>query len=805
MSKQQFPSQAKIVIVGGGIAGCSVAYHLAKLGQTDVVLLEQGKLTSGTTWHAAGLVGQMRPNRNMTRMSKYGIELYSKLEAETGLATGWKQCGSVNVARTHERMKVLRKQIALARSFGVEVHEITPQEVGERAPLLRTDDLVGGIWIPGDGKANPADLCMSLAKGARQNGVKIFEDIEVTGVELYEGRVKGVKTKQGDIQCDILVNCAGQWARQFGQLAGVNVPLYSAEHFYIVTDKIEGIHPMWPVVRDPDGYIYYKEEVGGLVMGGFEPVAKPWNVHPIPSTFQFELLGEDWDQFEILMENAIQRTPCLETAKVKMLLNGPESFTPDGNFILGEAPEVRNYFVCAGFNSAGIANSGGAGRLMAEWIVGGEPSVDLWDVDVRRFGSFTGNRKALSERTAETLGLHYAMRWPRQELQTARPLRCSPLYDILAAKGAEFGSKNGWERVNYFKPADASPARDTLDTPDWLPWVQAEQKATREAVALYDQTSFSKLWVQGPDALRFLQYMCANEIDVVNGKMVYTAVLNDRGGFESDLTVIRLAVDRFMVVTGSAQTTRDMDWLQRHVTPVMRVSIHDVTAQYCVLSLMGPRAAELMSRVSPDDLSPQHLPFAQTKEIDVGHAKVRAVRMSYVGGPGYELYVPVEMTRHVYLALQSAGADLGLRDAGYYALDALRIERQRRAWGAEMGPDETPLEACLWAGVKLDKPTDFKGKKALVERKAKGAASLDKKLVKIRVKDAQYYLWGGEPLNVNGQFVGEITSAGWGYEAGAMVALGYIRGEWARQPIQQLQAQAELWGVPIDVVIDDAI
>jgi 4-methylaminobutanoate oxidase (formaldehyde-forming) len=545
--------------------------------------------------------------------------------------------------------------------------------------------------------------------------------------------------------------------------------------------------------------------VGGLVMGGFEPVAKPWNVHPIPSTFQFELLDEDWDQFEILMENAIQRTPCLETAKVKMLLNGPESFTPDGNFILGEAPEVRNYFVCAGFNSAGIANSGGAGRLMAEWIVGGEPSVDLWDVDVRRFGSFTGNRKALSERTAETLGLHYAMRWPRQELQTVRPLRCSPLYDILAAKGAEFGSKNGWERVNYFKPAGAAPARDTLDTPDWLPWVQAEQKATREAVALYDQTSFSKLWVQGPDALSFLQRMCANDIDVAIGKMVYSAVLNDRGGFESDLTVIRLATDRFMVVTGSGQTTRDLDWFQRHATPDMRVFINDVTAQYCVLSLMGPRATELMSRVCPDNLSSQHLPFAQTQEIDVGHAKVRAARMSYVGGPGYELYVPVEMTRHVYLTLQSAGADLGLRDAGYYALDALRIERQRRAWGAEMGPDESPLEAGLWAGVKLDKAADFKGKKALLERKAKGPESLDKKLVKVLVKDARYYLWGGEPLNVNGQFVGEITSAGWGYEAGAMVALGYIRGEWARQPIHQLQAQAELWGVPIDVVIDDAI
>jgi 4-methylaminobutanoate oxidase (formaldehyde-forming) len=459
--------------------------------------------------------------------------------------------------------------------------------------------------------------------------------------------------------------------------------------------------------------------------------------------------------------------------------------------------------VCAGFNSAGIANSGGAGRLMAEWIVGGEPSVDLWDVDVRRFGAFTGNRKALSERTAETLGLHYAMRWPRQELQTTRPLRCSPLYDILAAKGAEFGSKNGWERANYFRPAGAPPAQDTLDTPDWLPWVQAEQKATREAVALYDQSSFSKISVRGPDALAFLQSMCANEMNVAIGKMVYTPLLNDRGGFESDLTVIRLSADRFMVVTGSAQTTRDLDWLQRHVTPEMRVYIDDVSAQFCVLSLMGPNSLALMSRVCHEDLSPQALPFAHTREIDVGHAKVRAARMSYVGGPGYELYVPVEMTRHVYLALQSAGADLGLRDAGYYALDALRIERQRRAWGSEIGPDETPFEADLWAGVKLDKTTDFKGKKALLTKKSQAEFKLDKKLVKVVVKDADHYLWGGEPLSVGGQFVGEVTSAGWGYETGRAVALGYIRGHWAQQDIQNLQAQAELWGVPVDVLIQD--
>ena len=800
MTTKTLPSRAKVVIVGGGIAGCSVAYHLAQLGQTEVLLLEQGKLTCGTTWHAAGLVGQMRPNRNMTRMSKYGIDLYSSLEAKTGLATGWKQCGSVNVARTPERMQVLRKQIALARSFGVEVHEISPQEVGERAPTLRTDDLAGGIWIPGDGKANPADLCMSLAKGARQGGVHIVEDIQVTGVQLDKGRVKGICTEQGDVECEILVNCAGQWARQFGRLAGVNVPLYSAEHFYIVTDKIEGIHPMWPVVRDPDGFIYYKEEVGGLVMGGFEPVAKPWRVDPIAASFQFELLGEDWDQFEVLMQNAIHRTPCLETAKIKMLLNGPESFTPDGNFILGEAPEVKNYFVCAGFNSAGIANSGGAGRLMAEWIVGGQASVDLWDVDVRRFAPFTGNRKALAERTAETLGLHYAMRWPRQELQTVRPLRCSPLYDLLAAKGAEFGSKNGWERANYFRPLGAAPAQDTLGTPDWLPWVQAEQAATRDAVALYDQSSFSKIWVQGPDALALLQYLCANEMDVPIGTMVYTALLNERGGFESDLTVIRLSEDKFLVVTGSGQTTRDLDWLQRHVRPEMSVVINDVSAQYCVLSLMGPKAAQLLSRVCPDDLSPQALPFAFTREIDVGHACVRAARMSYVGGPGYELYIPVEMTRHVYLSLHQAGADLSLRDAGYYALDALRIERGRRAWGAEMGPDETPYEAGLWAGVCIDKAAAFKGQDAL---RVRANQALEKKLVKITASHAHHYLWGGEPLMVNGEFIGEVTSAGWGFEAQAVVALGYVRGPWAQRPFNAMPAQAELWGQGVAIVIQD--
>ncbi len=809
-----FPRQARIVIVGGGIVGCSTAYHLARLGQTDVLLLEQGSLTCGTTWHAAGLVGQMRPNRNMTRMSKYGIELYASLEAETGLATGWKQCGSVNVAGTPERMKVLRRQLALARSFGVECEEISPARAGELFPVMRTDDLAGAIWIPGDGKANPADLCMSLAKGARQRGVKVVEGAEVIGVATQatgsRRTATGVRVRhegeEQEIACEIVVNCAGQWARQFGTLAGVSVPLWSAEHFYIVTDRIEGVHPMLPVMRDPDGYIYYKEEVGGLVMGGFEPQAKPWTVDPIPSTFRFELLGEDWDQFEPLMTAAMHRTPCLETAKVKMLLNGPESFTPDGNFILGEAPELGRYYVAAGFNSAGIANSGGAGRLLAEWIVEGSPQSDLSDVDIRRFGPFMANRRLLSERTGETLGLHYAMRWPRQELETARPLRTSPLYDLLAAEGAVFGSKNGWERANYFvrgNRADATGAATatriehphTLDKPHWLADVIAEQTATRQAVALYDQTSFGKLLLQGRDALAVLDRLCANVIDVAPGRMVYTALLNERGGFESDLTITRLGAESFLLVTGSAQPARDADWIARHTRANESALLTDVSALTAVLSVMGPSAKELLCRVGAPDtaarLSPERLKFSTTTEIDVGFARVRAARMSYVGGPGFELYVPTEMARHVYLALHRAGADLGLRDAGYYALDALRIEAGRRAWGAELGPDETPFEAGTLFAVKLDKAAAFIGREALLARREQRPS---KRLVSLVLESAEAWAWGGEALLLDGEAAGEITSAGWGLKLGACVALGYLRGAAAAQRHEGTRVEVDVWG-----------
>jgi len=790
----ELPSQARIVIVGGGIAGCSAAYHLARLGESDVLLLEQGRLTCGTTWHAAGLVGQMRPNRTMTQMSRYGIELYASLEAETGLATGWKACGSVNVARTPERWQVLRKQAALARGFGVEVELVTPREAGDLYPLMRTDDLQGALWFPGDGKANPADLTMSLAKGARLRGARLVEGVEVTGVRVEEGagghRVAGVQTTHGELRCEVLVNCAGLWARQFGQLAGVVVPLFAAEHFYIVTDRIEGVHPMLPVMRDPDGFIYYKEEVGGLLMGGFEPKAKPWAVDPVPRGFQFQLLGEDWDQFEPLMSNAIHRTPCLETAAVKMLLNGPESFTPDGNFILGEAPGLRGYFVCAGFNSAGIANSGGAGRLTAEWIVDGAAPGDLWDVDLRRFAPFMGNRRALAERTAETLGLHYAMRWPRQELESARPLRTSPLHDRLAARGAEFGARFGWERANYFRrPAGAPRPPPGLGRPGWLDWVIDEQRAVRETVAMFDQSSFAKLLVQGRDALALLQRLCANDVDVAPGTMVYTPMLNERGGFESDLTVLRLAADRFWLLTGSAQATRDADWIGRHLEPGAHVTVTDVGAMTCVLSLMGPAAAALLARLGPDELPRRR---GETREIDLGHARVRAARMSYVGGPGWELYVPVEMARHVDIVLREAGAAFGLADAGCYALDALRIEAGRRAWGAELGPDTDPFEAGLGAG--LGKTMPFIGRDALHARRGRPPA---KRLVTIVLDDPASMVWGGESVAIDGETVGELSSAGFSRAAGRCVALGYLRREAAGRRHEGTPLQVDLWGQPV--------
>ena len=785
------PTHARVVIVGGGIAGVATAYHLTRLGLRDVVLLEQGKLTCGTTWHAAGLVGQTRATRNATRMSRYGIELYASLESETGLATGWKRCGSLNVAKTPERLTLMKRQMARAKSFGIEFEFVTPAAAGRIAPILRTDDLAGAVFIPGDGKANPTDLTQSLAKGARMGGATIIEGVKVTGVDAIRGRVAGVRwgnaDGEGAIGCETLVNCGGQWARQFGRLAGVNVPLYSAEHFYLVTRPIAGVAPDMPVIRDPDGYLYYKEEVGGIVMGGFEPQAKPWNVDPIPDGFEFRLLPEDWDHFEILMTNAVHRTPCLETAEVKLLLNGPESFTPDGNFILGEAPELAGYFICAGFNSAGIANSGGAGKLIAEWIAGGEPPVDLWDVDVRRFAPLHANRRHLADRTVESLGLHYAMRWPREEQLTVRPLRRSPLYDRLAAKGAVFGSKMGWERASYFLPPGAPTPSPTFGVPGWLSFVLEEQRACREGVVVFDQTSFSKFVLKGGDSLAVLQRLCANEIDVPVGRMVYTAMLNARGGFESDLTVIRVAPAEFLIVTGSAQTTRDFSWIERHIDAGERAALVDVSSAWSVVSVMGPKAEALLATLSKDDLSKAALPFATTRVIDVGYACVRAARMSYVGGPGYELYAPTDQCVTLYDALVDAGAPFGLRDAGYYTIDALRVEAGRRAWGAELSPDETPWEAGLAFAVAMNKPAAFIGRDALA---ARPAAAVTKRLLQFTFDDPAAFPWGGEPILIDGRNAGEITSAGYSRMLGRAVAMGYVRTE---SPLTDAALAAATW------------
>jgi 4-methylaminobutanoate oxidase (formaldehyde-forming) len=799
------PPSARVVVVGGGIAGVSTAYHLTKLGITDVVLLEQGRLTCGTTWHAAGLVGQTRATRNATRMSRYGIELYASLEQETGLATGWKQCGSINVAKTRERLQLMRRQMARAQSFGVEFEWLSAADVAARAPLLRTDDLAGGVWIPGDGKANPTDLAQSLARGAHNRGGRIFEDTRVTAVRARNRHVAGIAWQRGDehgeIACESLINCTGQWARESGAMAGVCVPLQSAEHFYIVTEPIPGVTPSLPVIRDPDGFIYFKEEVGGVVMGGFEPVAKPWDVERIPDRFEFQLLPEDWDQFEVLMQNALHRMPALETAQVKLLLNGPESFTLDGNFLLGEAPEMAGYFVCAGFNSAGIANSGGAGRLIAEWLVGGEPPFDVWDVDIRRFAPFHVNRRHLADRTVETLGLHYAMRWPREELVTVRPLRRSPLYDRLAAKRAVFGTKLNWERANYFLPEGGQEPSPTLDTPGWLPYVLDEQRACREDVVVFDQTSFAKFVLKGRDALQVLERLCANRIDVAVGRIVYTALLNARGGFESDLTITRVAANEFFILTGSAQATRDFGWIERHIGADEHAALVDVTGAYCVLSLMGPRAEPLLGTLSRDDFSSAALPFATTRLVDVGYARVRAARMSYVGGPGYELYVPTEQCATLYDALCDAGTAFGLRDAGYYTIDALRVEAGRRAWGAELSPDETPLEAGLVYAVALGKPVDFIGRDALLGQQARGVT---KRLVQFTLNDPSAFAWGGEPIVMDGRYVGELTSAGYSRKLGRIVAFGYARSPDAHTPLSDAMIDGARFAIDIAGSVHDA-
>src|SRR6266568_2698072 len=768
------PGRSRVVVIGGGVIGASVAYHLAQLGWTDVLLLEQGQLSCGTTWHAAGLVGQLRATENGTRLVQYSTELYERLEAETGLGTGFRRCGGVTVARTDDRMTQLKRTAATAEAYQLECELISRERARELWPIMAVDDLKGAIWLPGDGRANPADLTAALARGARDKGVTIRERTRVTGILTEKNTVKGVSTDRGDVEAEVVVNCAGQWAKQVGAMCGVTVPLHSAEHFYVVTEQIDGVHRDFPILRDPDGYTYIKEEVGGLVVGGFEPDAKPW-VAPdaLPYPFEFQLLEEDWDHFAILMDSAIKRIPVLAETGIKMFYNGPESFTPDNQFILGEAPELRNFFVAAGFNSVGIASAGGAGRALAEWITGGEPGTDLLANDIRRFAPFNGNSQWLHDRVGEILGLHYAVPWPNRELSTARPFRRSPAYHLLQQAGACFGSRMGWERANFFAPPGADPVIEYgWGKQNWLPWSAAEQRAARGSVAVFDQTSFSKYLLTGPDAEPALQWLCTADVAVRPGRTVYTGMLNARGTYESDITVTRLSEEEFLLVSSAATTERDKDHIRRQLPPGCRAALVDMTSAYAVYGVMGPRSRELLSQLSRADLSDAAFPFGTSREIDLGYSTVRATRITYVGELGWELYVPADFAVGVYQDLMSAGEPLGVVNAGYYAIESMRLEKAYRAFGRELTPDYDPVEAGLLFACKLKTDIDFLGRAAVERARARGPR---RRLVSLVLDDPDATMWGGELVLRDGAALGQVTSAAWGETLGASVGLGYLR------------------------------
>lgn len=778
----EIPTRAQVVIIGGGVIGTSVAYHLTRLGWSDVLLLEQGQLSCGTTWHAAGLVGMLRASQSGTEIVQYSSELYARIEAEVGLSAGYKQNGGVIVARTQDRLVQLRRTAAAGAAYGLQADVIGPAEAAELWPLIATDDLVGALWLPGDGTANPTDLTLALAKGARMGGARIVERVRVLDVltrtdGVASGgrpRVTGVRTDRGDVEAEIVVNCAGQWAKAVGALAGVNVPLHSAEHFYVVTEQIEGVVSTLPILRDPDGWLYVKEEVGGLVVGGFEPEAKAW-VSPdqIPHPFEFSLLAEDWDHFSIIMESGIRRIPALGRVGIRKFYNGPESFTPDNNFILGRAPEVDGFFVGAGFNSVGIASAGGAGRALAEWIVAGEPTMDLVAVDIRRFSPSDGNNRWLRERVVEVLGMHYEVPWPHREMQRGRGLRRSPVHASLASAGAVFGARNGWERALVFAPsAAAGAAAGTAHgwgKPLWLPWSAAEQQRTHTTVSLFDQTSFSKYAVVGPDAMALLQRLCTANVDVPAGRTVYTGVLNTRGTYEADVTVTRVAEHEFLVFSSAATTHRDLDWFRRHVDPAERVTVTDVTSALATFGVMGPAARDVLTRLTDADLSDAAFPFGTSRILPMAHTQVRATRLTYVGELGWELSLPVEYAAGVHEALTEAGADLGMGPAGYHAIESLRLEKGYRAFGRELTPAYGPVHAGLTFTCDFD--TDFIGREAVQRARAEGVST---RLVSVRVTDPEVMLWGGELLLVDDEPSGQVTSAAWSEELGGCVGLAYV-------------------------------
>ena len=766
------PDETRVVVIGGGIMGCSLAYHLTKLGWRDVVLLERKKLTCGSTWHAAGLVREVLGSYTMTRLAQYSMTLFKTLEEETGQATGLKQNGSIGIAVNEARWEEHRRAAGLAKARGVEVELITPQRAKELYPLLNVEDVLGAIYFPHDGQCNPADTTMALAKGARMGGARIFEDTKVTGILSARGRVAGVQTEHGDIKAEVVVNCAGLWAREVGLMAGVAVPLHACEHFYVVTEPMDGVPPDLPVLRDMDGSAYYKEDAGKLLIGAFEQAAKPWGMDGIPEDFAFDELPEDMDHFMPVLEGAMHRIPALQEVGIRTFFNGPESFTPDNRYMLGAAPELGNFYVAAGFNSIGIQSAGGAGQALAEWIVGGAAPFDLSELDIRRVQPFQNNKAYLYHRASEALGLLYDLHWPYRQYETARGVRLSPLHERLKERGACFGEVAGWERPNWYAPDGVEPKYEySYKRQNWFDHSAAEHRAVREAVGLLDQTSFAKFLVQGADAEAALQRICANDVAVPAGKVVYTQWLNERGGIEADLTLTRLAEDRYMVITGAAVGPRDLDWLNRHLPEGARVTVTEVTSAIAVIGIMGPNARALLARLTGADLSNHAFPFGTSREIEIGFATVRATRITYVGELGWELYVPTEFARGVFDAIVAEGGDFGLKPVGMHAMDSLRIEKAYRHWGHDITGEDTPLEAGLGFAVRFDKNQPFIGRDALLGQRQAG---VKKRLVQFALEDPEPLLYHNEPVLRDGEMVGYLTSGNYGHHLGRAVGLGYV-------------------------------
>ncbi len=768
------PSHARAVIIGGGVVGCSVAYHLAKEGWRDIVLLERRKLTSGTTWHAAGLIAQLRATANMTRLAKYSQELYGALEEETGVATGFVRVGSITVGLTEDRREEIYRQASMARAFGVEIEEIGPEEVKVRYPHLNVEDVKAGVYLPKDGQGDPSNIALALAKGARQRGVRIFEGVRAAGVTRKGRRITGVSWSRGagdsgTISCEYVINCSGMWGREVGRMLNTHVPLQACEHFYIVSEPIEGLSRL-PVLRVPDECAYYKEDAGKILLGAFEPAAKPWGLDGIPEDFEFGQLPEDLDHFEPILESAVKRMPMLAKAGIHTFFNGPESFTPDDAYHLGLCPEMDNVWVAAGFNSVGIQSAGGAGMALANWMQTGERPFDLGDVDIGRMQPFQANRRYLAERSRETLGLLYADHWPYRQKETARGVRRTPFHEHLNACRAVFGEAAGWERANWF----AEDGQDRVYSygwkrQNWFANSAREHMAVRENVGIYDMSSFGKLRVEGPDAQAFLNLVCGNDLSVSAGKVVYTQFLNVRGGIESDVTVTRLSETAYLIVTPAATRLADETWLRRRLGD-RHVTITDVTAGEAVLAVMGPSARTLMQAVSPADFSNGAHPFGTAREIELGLALARAHRITYVGELGWEIYVSSDMAGHVFETLWEAGQARGARLCGMHMMDSCRIEKAYRHFGHDITCEDHVLEAGLGFAVKTAKP-EFIGRDAVLRKKEAG---LSRRLVQFILADSEPLLFHNEAIIRDGEFIGYLSSGNYGHALGAAVGMGYV-------------------------------